>query len=693
MTTYDQLIVLQFHPSEGSRFSDKINTVLSHSPSGYTYDIKQLIKFCFPEEKQLSTPPRDHFVFVMTHADGERVYGFCRRHGLPDHAMECVCVLSRSVQDYVWLWHYVSLIDVRLLLCPDAIPPMILSSTVAPITLHSEGSHRVPIASLLTALSSNNLSWVLVALLCERRVIIVSERLPLLSSCIHAIVSLLYPFQWQHIYIPILPYSLLHCTCAPMPFLIGAQAHLLPSILGLPLEEVCIVDLDANSIRITSSSTPFPTSISVRLAKLLPNLSSKRHRLKNKGTIAISRLIKSSHMSSLPIPDEVLVYDTIMSYYVMIMGHWIECMAGGKIQLEKFLGNTDSQDHLVFLQGLTQSQLFQQFIQSHSPKNWSVFAHCCNGDRESLNSILQTLRCFQGKCDSVRDIATLVLQVTSNDDAQDPLVLTRKIIDSSYHSSNAQLIISLVCWRLSKCSGKQWKHAYKSMVLLYRMCSHASDIAVALIRDSLSIISHLQEYSHKELQIQAHVRRHAGKLVGCLLDVRILRGMRTDLYESMPQLPMSTLTDGFVDPLLTPSQGKRFTTTQLQELRQASVDLAIKNAPVIDMDEFKKIFARYHKYRKRSVLNEAPLFPDFIAMHRSFVPPVTTNSADILGLIDIIPSEVIDDSSDDEEEQEESEDDEFDILNFLTPSTPNSKSNADQGIEDILEFYCTTRRP
>lgn len=35
------------------------------------------------------------------------------------------------------------------------------------------------------------------------------------------IVSLIFPYNWQHVYVPILPASLLHFLEAPVPFIMG----------------------------------------------------------------------------------------------------------------------------------------------------------------------------------------------------------------------------------------------------------------------------------------------------------------------------------------------------------------------------------------------------------------------------------------------------------------------------------------
>lgn len=65
---------------------------------------------------------------------------------------------------------------------------------------------------------------ILSALLSEQRIIMVSENVSTLSECMHGVVALLYPFNWQQIFVPLLPNVLLDYLTAPMPFLIGIHA-------------------------------------------------------------------------------------------------------------------------------------------------------------------------------------------------------------------------------------------------------------------------------------------------------------------------------------------------------------------------------------------------------------------------------------------------------------------------------------
>lgn len=45
-----------------------------------------------------------------------------------------------------------------------------------------------------------------------------------LMAVAEGITTLLFPFQWQHVYVPILPASLLHFLDAPVPYLMGLQS-------------------------------------------------------------------------------------------------------------------------------------------------------------------------------------------------------------------------------------------------------------------------------------------------------------------------------------------------------------------------------------------------------------------------------------------------------------------------------------
>lgn len=95
-----------------------------------------------------------------------------------------------------------------------------------------------------------------------------------LSSCMHAVVALLYPFSWQHTFIPVLPGSMLDIVCCPTPFLVGLLSSSLPKLKELPVEEVSessvditvwlFLQLHTYRFRVMRLSDPFDSPVILR---------------------------------------------------------------------------------------------------------------------------------------------------------------------------------------------------------------------------------------------------------------------------------------------------------------------------------------------------------------------------------------------------------------------------------------------
>ncbi|KAJ8786080.1 hypothetical protein J1605_006660 [Eschrichtius robustus] len=82
-----------------------------------------------------------------------------------------------------------------------------------------------------------------------------------LMTVAEGITTLLFPFQWQHVYVPILPASLLHFLDAPVPYLMGLQSKegTDRSKLELPQEaNLCFVDIDNHFIELPEEFPQFP---------------------------------------------------------------------------------------------------------------------------------------------------------------------------------------------------------------------------------------------------------------------------------------------------------------------------------------------------------------------------------------------------------------------------------------------------
>jgi hypothetical protein len=130
---------------------------------------------------------------------------------------------------------------------------------------------RVPIPAVLNLFA---------ALLAERRVVITATDVSALSAAVHAAAAMLYPLTWQHIFLPVLPATLLDYLSAPMPFLVGLPATLAPAMRRLPMEEIVLLNLDTGIIECFAEDLALlPRSSGSRLAAELGEaLKAKVHR-------------------------------------------------------------------------------------------------------------------------------------------------------------------------------------------------------------------------------------------------------------------------------------------------------------------------------------------------------------------------------------------------------------------------------
>eukprot|EP01129_Flabellula_baltica_P002764 TRINITY_DN1260_c0_g1_i2.p1 TRINITY_DN1260_c0_g1~~TRINITY_DN1260_c0_g1_i2.p1 ORF type:complete len:266 (-),score=39.85 TRINITY_DN1260_c0_g1_i2:346-1143(-) len=215
-------------------------------------DMKPIIEhqihlFCFPDPMmfpmKVIKSTDAYFEFVLTNVSGDKRYGFCYRELLGSGSKRwpvCFCFISANSSYTV----FKGLLDSVVLMekeCNDVKPllealyssefPKHGASIKGTIDGHTYSATRATKTEslfgydkaqvLLKKLDSFAVLSLFISLLLERRMIFISKSLSVLTSCIKAAVALLHPFAWQHVYIPILPPSMLDFACAPMPFVLG----------------------------------------------------------------------------------------------------------------------------------------------------------------------------------------------------------------------------------------------------------------------------------------------------------------------------------------------------------------------------------------------------------------------------------------------------------------------------------------
>lgn len=116
-----------------------------------------------------------------------------------------------------------------------------------------------PLKDMFTWLGADCVIQLFTCVLLENQVLLRSSdfhKLMVVSECITA---LLYPFSWQHVYVPILPASLHHFLDAPVPFIMGLHAHSEGGVLKIASEaNLCYVDIDKQSSQFPEELPVFP---------------------------------------------------------------------------------------------------------------------------------------------------------------------------------------------------------------------------------------------------------------------------------------------------------------------------------------------------------------------------------------------------------------------------------------------------
>uniref|UniRef100_A0A8C7DBV1 DENN domain containing 2B n=1 Tax=Oncorhynchus kisutch TaxID=8019 RepID=A0A8C7DBV1_ONCKI len=349
--------------------------------------LKAIPQFCFPDAKDwtpVSEYSSETFSFMLTGEDGSRRFGYCRRllpSGKGPRLPEVYCVISRlgcfhlfsKILDEVERRRGISAALVypfmrSLMESPFPAPGKTIKvKTFLPgagnevIELRRPMDSRlehVDFDSLFSCLSVRQVVQVFASLLLERRVIFVADKLSTLSSCMHAVVALLYPFSWQHTFIPVLPASMVDIVCCPTPFLVGLLSSSLPKLKDLPVEEALMVDLGTDRFlrQMDDEASLLPRKLQSALELALE----QRNDIINQDSDSES----DEECNSL----NSLVSEAFIRFFLETIGHYslflTQSERGERIfQREAFRKSVASKSIRRFLGVFMESQMFAGFIQ------------------------------------------------------------------------------------------------------------------------------------------------------------------------------------------------------------------------------------------------------------------------------------------------------------------------------------------
>ncbi|KAK1972137.1 DENN domain-containing protein [Colletotrichum sublineola] len=129
------------------------------------------------------------------------------------------------------------------------------------------GSRTIDIYALFRCLSIENVVALFEYAMSESRIIFMSSHTGMLHLACHALVSLLYPFKWASIFIPVLPARLISALEAPCPYIVGIERRY--EKIELPDDDYVLVDLDMDTIDATAQPVRLPRQHRRKLISLL----------------------------------------------------------------------------------------------------------------------------------------------------------------------------------------------------------------------------------------------------------------------------------------------------------------------------------------------------------------------------------------------------------------------------------------
>lgn len=285
--------------------------------------------FCFPSGCRISTVQLlpTSYSFVTTSEDGSRVLGCCiciyeelssallqslqKQYQLYTKSEEipslfdsstklfipkCLCILTswpfslafKKIIYNIILLSYENKIPIERVICnvvddipspPFGIFDVVYYIREKPITFRCPPLNRpnewmsIPLSPLFDCLDINNILLLFSFILVESQIVFISSQFSLLTMCTEAITSLLFPLNWAHAYIPILPLQLIEVLAAPFPFIVGVHESFLRHKDCNFNEDTIRVFLDENRIEFGTLRIPnVPEKLSQKLLFVLSKI-------------------------------------------------------------------------------------------------------------------------------------------------------------------------------------------------------------------------------------------------------------------------------------------------------------------------------------------------------------------------------------------------------------------------------------
>uniref|UniRef100_A0A146L393 Suppression of tumorigenicity 5 protein n=2 Tax=Lygus hesperus TaxID=30085 RepID=A0A146L393_LYGHE len=371
--------------------SDLDNGKVAYIKSKYPYNAEipeNIACLIFPDAE--NWPPAVHpplhiessnannYTIVLTSAEGSRSYAYCRRLQ-PEGSTVCLPLAYAILTPHKATSFYYKVLEeiennhgmseqnfkgfVRDLYNTD-FPNECQSIRVGDIMLKRRMDSRQDgneISKLLKAINIPNFIQLLSHVLLERKIILVSSYISSLSDSIQGLLKSIYPFDWPHTLVTVVPSIMFEILQSPIPYVLGIMKNEkapLPVSFFTNIEDVFVIDLDKGQILANTNPSDGP---------VLPD-----------------KLSKSLKMALYNTPvncTDVRPSEALMGLFVRLVGHYRNHIVSQMdyyphhmrvFQRDNFITAPSSKGIRQFLEWFTEMPMFQVFIEEKKARKSNI---------------------------------------------------------------------------------------------------------------------------------------------------------------------------------------------------------------------------------------------------------------------------------------------------------------------------------
>ena len=232
-------------------------------------------------------------------------------------------------------------------------------------------------SELLKNFTIDNLLTIFRLLITEKKILLIDEDYERLSKVADGLISILYPFQWIHTYIPIMSDQMLKYLETFLPFLNGINKSLMPFVEKVfkdgEMEEddevfLIYISEERDKIRLSSSIKGIKKKVDKYIYDNIPPLPSSLEKdLKNKLKKAKSELDSKTQYTTQDIQKlELKIRDAFIDLFVEMFHDYSQYLSflEEDTVFNKSLFLEKKKSDVKFYNEVLDTQLFQQFTQN-----------------------------------------------------------------------------------------------------------------------------------------------------------------------------------------------------------------------------------------------------------------------------------------------------------------------------------------